>query len=129
MLPSFARQGAPIRSFHPSTYALAVVTFLSLSFILAPSWISKRDSSLDRHATPHEENFTKATTNRLYPQVVVLGDSIAERSFDEAEGYGIKLTSMVSAVAGLLCINSEHLASSESQYAGKMDVLNRGFGG
>jgi len=100
MLPSFVRQGAPIRSAHPSTYALVLVTLLSLVFFLSPSRSVERSPVSIQEVIQHEP-VAKATTNRLYPQVVVLGDSIAERSFDEAEGYGIKLTTMVR--------NAEHM--------------------
>lgn len=95
MLPSFARQGAPIRSFHPSTYGLVLVTVLSLLFILSPSR-SAGPETLTAQRIPTYELLPQADVDRTYPQIVVLGDSIAERSFDEAEGYGIQLTSMVS---------------------------------
>jgi hypothetical protein len=55
-----------------------------------------------------------------YPQIIVTGDSIAQLSFQKG-GYGSVLSDIVS--------QSRVRPDVDSQYNGKVDVVNRGMGG
>jgi hypothetical protein len=92
MLPQFLRQGGAIRSLHPSTYALGSLVVLSLIYFLSTPY-----RSIVPESRPPQLVFSGSSplANSPYPQVVVTGDSIAERSFEDAQGYGSKLASMV----------------------------------
>jgi len=83
------RPGAP-------TVGLGVLLLLSLTYILTTSWPGSRARAPHSPvgSTPVEPG------NLLYPQVVVTGDSIAERSFENGPGYGSTLVSMVRIFVG-----------------------------
>ena len=78
-----------------STVGLGVLLLLSLTYILTTSWPGYRVT------TPHSpvRSTPLEPGSLLYPQVVVTGDSIAERSFENGPGYGSTLVSMVRMIA------------------------------
>jgi hypothetical protein len=44
---------------------------------------------------PHDSAIANLSVSKSYPQVLIIGDSIAERSFENGDGYGARLSSMV----------------------------------